>query len=110
MNHFFLNESLLLTFRLRRPTVRVALQRLERDGWITTNPIYLLILNRFKDIYLKMAQKYFLDPSHRKASRYYYEQFLESTLKGDIDQAERLTETMMETRLDLWKKKMTGGD
>lgn len=76
---------------------------------LSSNPIFLLILNSFQDIYSKMAEKYFLESSHRKASKHYYEQFLEATLKGDLDQAQSLTKEMMTTSLELWKTKMNGG-
>ncbi len=76
---------------------------------LSHNPIYLLILNSFQDIYGEMAEKYFLEPSHREASKHYYDQFLEATLKGDLDHAESLTKQMMETSLELWKTKMNGG-
>jgi GntR family transcriptional regulator, negative regulator for fad regulon and positive regulator of fabA len=76
---------------------------------LSPNPIFLLILNSFQDIYGKMAEKYFLEPSHRQTSKAYYEQFLEATLKGDLDHAESLTKQMMATSLELWKTKMNGG-
>ncbi|WP_283152573.1 GntR family transcriptional regulator [Guptibacillus hwajinpoensis] len=76
---------------------------------LSHNPIFLLILNSFQDIYGKMAEKYFLEPSHRQASKHYYGQFLEATLKGDLDHAEFLTKEMMSTSLELWKTKMNGG-
>ena len=76
---------------------------------LSPNPVFLLILNSFENIYGKMAEKYFLEPSHRKASRKYYEQFLEATLKGDLHHAETLTKQMMVTSLELWKMKMNGG-
>ncbi len=76
---------------------------------LSPNPVFLLILNSFENIYGKMAEKYFLEPSHRKASKKYYEQFLEATLKGDLHRAETLTKQMMVTSLELWKMKMNGG-
>ncbi|MCA0172954.1 GntR family transcriptional regulator [Bacillus sp. RAR_GA_16] len=76
---------------------------------LSPNPVFLLILNSFENIYGKMAEKYFLEPSHRKASKKYYEQFLEATLKGDLHCAETLTKQMMVTSLELWKIKMNGG-
>ncbi|MCA0993827.1 GntR family transcriptional regulator [Guptibacillus hwajinpoensis] len=76
---------------------------------LSPNPVFLLILNSFENIYGKMAEKYFLEPSHRKASKKYYDQFLEATLKGDLHRAETLTKQMMVTSLELWKIKMNGG-
>ncbi|WRP08773.1 GntR family transcriptional regulator [Rossellomorea aquimaris] len=76
---------------------------------LSANPIYVLILNSFKDFYRRMAEKYFSEPDHRKASRDYYEKLLDFILNGDIEQAERLIKEMMETSLRLWKQKMNGG-
>jgi GntR family transcriptional regulator, negative regulator for fad regulon and positive regulator of fabA len=76
---------------------------------LSANPIYLLILNSFKDFYVKMAVKYFSEPDHRKASLDYYEKLLDFILKGDIEKAEHLIKEMMETSLRLWKHKMNGG-
>jgi len=76
---------------------------------LSANPIYLLILNSFKDFYKRMAEKYFSEPDHRKASRDYYEKLLDFILKGDMEEAERLINEMMETSLRLWKQKMNGG-
>ncbi|BCB04244.1 GntR family transcriptional regulator [Bacillus sp. KH172YL63] len=76
---------------------------------LSNNPIYFLILNSFKDIYLRMAEKYFQDPKHRAASREYYDILLKRLLDGDIKKAEHTVQDMMEKSLELWKKKMNGG-
>lgn len=76
---------------------------------LSPNPIYLLILNSFKDFYSRMAEKYFSDADHRKATRDYYEKLLDFILKGDMEKAEHLIKEMMETSLRLWKQKMNGG-
>ncbi|WP_273834301.1 GntR family transcriptional regulator [Guptibacillus sedimenti] len=76
---------------------------------LSPNPVFLLILNSFENIYGKLAKKYYLEPTHRQASKVYYEQFLKATLIGDLDHAEILTKQMMATSLDLWKTKMNGG-
>ncbi len=76
---------------------------------LSPNPIYRLILNSFKDVYYRMALKYFNDSYSRSFSKQYYEALLESILTGDIEGTEKITQTMMEDSLDLWKKKMNGG-
>ncbi|PFA66716.1 GntR family transcriptional regulator [Bacillus sp. AFS015802] len=76
---------------------------------LSPNPIYLLILNSFKDIYIRMAEKYFSEPEHRTASRDYYNRLLEWILAGDIQQAGQTIQDMMETSITLWKQKMDGG-
>ncbi|WP_201715705.1 GntR family transcriptional regulator [Rossellomorea arthrocnemi] len=77
---------------------------------LSHNPIYLLVLNSFKEIYIRMAEKYFMDPAHREASRQYYHTLLEWMLKGDVQQAEQTIHDMMITSIQLWKQKMNGGN
>ncbi|OXS64418.1 GntR family transcriptional regulator [Bacillus sp. V-88] len=76
---------------------------------LSPNPIYLLILNSFKDIYIRMAEKYFSESEHRNASRDYYNRLLEWILAGNIQQAGQTIRDMMETSIRLWKQKMDGG-
>ncbi|NMH68208.1 GntR family transcriptional regulator [Bacillus sp. RO3] len=81
----------------------------QQVAMLSPNPIYLLILNSFQSIYRKLAEKFFSDPSHRKASRDYYEQLLETIIDGDVKKAEALIHDMMKTSLRLWKQKTNGG-
>lgn len=76
---------------------------------LSPNPIYCLILNSFKDVYYRMALQYFDDSSSRSLSKQYYVALLESILIGDIEGTEKITQSMMEDSLNLWKKKMNGG-
>ncbi|PFG03578.1 GntR family transcriptional regulator [Bacillus sp. es.034] len=80
-----------------------------RVAMLSPNPIYLLILNSFKDVYIRMAEKYFSDSTHRTASRDYYDTLLKWILDGDFQQAEQTVRDMMETSIRLWKQKMDGG-
>ncbi|MEI2665397.1 GntR family transcriptional regulator [Rossellomorea sp. LJF3] len=77
---------------------------------LSPNPIYLLILNSFKDVYIRMAEKYFSESIHRTASRDYYDTLLKWMLDGDFHQAEQTVRDMMETSIRLWKQKMNGGN
>lgn len=70
---------------------------------LSANPMYLLILNSFKEIYIPMAEKYFAHAKHREASRLYYETLLKSILAGDISASEDVTKNMMKDSLHLWK-------
>lgn len=81
-----------------------------RVAMLSPNPIYLLILNSFKDVYIKMAERYFSDPTHRAASKDYYDHLLKWVLDGDIQQAGQTIRDMMETSIRLWKQKMSGGN
>ncbi|WP_406685711.1 GntR family transcriptional regulator [Rossellomorea vietnamensis] len=81
-----------------------------RVAMLSPNPIYLLILNSFRDVYIRMAEKYFSDSTHRAASRDYYGTLLKWILDGDLQQAEQTIRDMMETSITLWKQKMNGGN
>ncbi len=76
---------------------------------LSSNPIYLLILNSFKDIYKKMAEKYFWNPEHRRKSYHYYAELLDAVLKGDVEATETITRKMMEASLILWSDKVKEG-
>ncbi|TCJ02495.1 GntR family transcriptional regulator [Cytobacillus praedii] len=72
---------------------------------LSPNPIYRLLFNSFTEIYIPMAEKYFKEPHHRIVSNQYFNELVTSLLKGDVEEAERITKTMMEKSLILWKKK-----
>lgn len=72
---------------------------------LSPNPIYRLPINSFAEIYTPMAEKYFSEPQHRIVSKQYFDDLVSSLLKGDIEETEQITKTMMEKSLFLWKKK-----
>jgi GntR family negative regulator for fad regulon and positive regulator of fabA len=72
---------------------------------LSPNPVYLLILNSFQDIYIHMGMKYFSVPAHRKESRAYYHLLLKSFLQNDVNETENLSRKMMAKSLELWKAK-----
>ncbi|QFT87794.1 Fatty acid metabolism regulator protein [Bacillus sp. THAF10] len=74
------------------------------------NPIYLLILNSFQELYLKMATYYFEQKTYRDASRAYYAELIEVALKKDGNRAEELVEEMMEKSIEMWKKQYMKGE
>lgn len=67
------------------------------------NPIYLLILNSFGNLYLKLATYYFTDSSYRNASKNYYLKLMEAALEKDGDKAEQLVQNMMEQSIKMWQ-------
>ncbi len=70
------------------------------------NPIYLLILNSFEKLYIKMATLYFHDEASRQASRNYYQSLMEAALSKDGEKAEILVKKMMEDSIEIWKKQI----
>jgi GntR family transcriptional regulator, negative regulator for fad regulon and positive regulator of fabA len=72
---------------------------------LSDNPVYLLILNSFNPFYLDMAKIYFESPTHRLASKDFYERFLSLALKGDSKEVEELVNEVMENSITLWRSK-----
>ncbi|MFC7439599.1 GntR family transcriptional regulator [Laceyella putida] len=70
---------------------------------LSPNPIYLLILNSFDHIYVKLASVYFSVSAHREASRQYYNDLLHVALTGDSLAAERLVREVMKSSLEQWR-------
>lgn len=68
------------------------------------NPIYLLILNSFGQLYLKLATYYFTEASYRNASKSYYMKLMEAALEKDGDKAEQLVHNMMEQSIRMWQE------
>lgn len=80
--------------------------RLQRElAAASPNPIYLLILNSFQQLYLKMATHYFYEEMYRQASREYYRELMVASLSGDENQAEYIVHTMMDKSIQMWKNK-----
>ncbi|UOY92553.1 GntR family transcriptional regulator [Ectobacillus sp. JY-23] len=70
---------------------------------LSSNPLYLLLLNSFEDVYLKMAQRYFAHAQHRDSSREYYEKLLEACFQGNAEEAALVTREAMQKSLMLWR-------
>lgn len=68
------------------------------------NPVFTLILNGFKELYLPMALIYFDAAETRAHSLAFYRSLFEAAVNGDLEQAERLTKHIMEESLHLWRK------
>ncbi|MEI5907902.1 GntR family transcriptional regulator [Bacillus spongiae] len=75
---------------------------------LSPNPVYLLLLNSFNDVYPKMAETYFSEEIYRKLSRKYYEALLDSLFQNDLELTEKITREMMKSSLALWKEKTRG--
>ncbi len=70
---------------------------------LSGNPIYLLILNGFGELYLPLAERYFQAPEPRQSSRQFYADLLAAVQAHDPQQAERVTRAAMRQSLDLWQ-------
>ncbi len=68
------------------------------------NPIFVMILNSFRELFFQLAPYYFsmLDAQHH--SLRYYQALAEAAREKDSDKAASLTETVMQESLDFWEK------
>jgi GntR family negative regulator for fad regulon and positive regulator of fabA len=71
---------------------------------LSGNPIFVLILNGFKNLYLNQAPIYFAGSESRKASRIYYDNLVNATQTQDASRAKSLTETIMRDSLSYWRQ------
>lgn len=67
------------------------------------NPIFTLILNGFKDLYPAMGRRYFSSAKARARSRRFYADLLKAAQAGDAAKAARVTRTVMDDSVKLWK-------
>src|SRR5690625_4642911 len=74
---------------------------------LSHNPMYLLMLNSFEPIYIKLASRYFSIPACREASANYYQALMEAALMKDGNQAAKEVSTIMQTSLFLWNEHMS---
>lgn len=71
---------------------------------LSANPVFVLILNGFKDLYLNLAPHYFNIPDARKHSGFFYEELVKAAYKNDAQCAKTLTESIMRESLTFWKQ------
>lgn len=76
---------------------------------LAENPVFLLTLNSFDGAYTKMAMRYFSYSFCREASFSYYKKLMEAALKGDYQQAEKVSWSMMGKSYALWKSHLSLG-
>jgi len=71
---------------------------------LSGNPIFVLILNGFKDLYLNLAPVYFTIPDARQTSRFFYDELAKATKTNDTLKAKSLTESIMHDSLTYWRQ------
>ena len=67
------------------------------------NPVHVLILNGFRELYGRMAPIYFERRAARDASRAFYAALREAAEAGDPGRAESVTRDVMSRSVALWK-------
>lgn len=68
------------------------------------NPVFVMILNGFKDLYINLAPFYFRIPAARQHSMKYYEALAAAASAKDVYQAMTLTEDVMRDSLIFWQQ------
>lgn len=71
---------------------------------ISENPVFIMILNGFKELYLNLAPSYFAIPAARQYSLDYYENLADAAEKKDVFGARKLTEEIMRDSLSFWQQ------
>ena len=70
---------------------------------LSGNPVFTLILNGFRDLYLSMGNHYFSLAQARDHSRSFYRKLLSAVLSNDGYMAEQVTRQVMMDSMDIWR-------
>jgi GntR family negative regulator for fad regulon and positive regulator of fabA len=70
---------------------------------LSGNPVFTLILNGFRDLYVSMGNHYFSLEQARNHSRSFYRKLLSAVLSNDIYLAEKVTRQVMLDSVDIWR-------
>ncbi|MHB1683894.1 MAG: GntR family transcriptional regulator [Bacilli bacterium] len=73
------------------------------------NPLYLMLLNSFDEMFRVLGARYFSYAENREHSRLYYANLLSAAMAKHADEAERLTEAAMMDSVERWKNLRTEG-
>jgi len=71
---------------------------------LSGNPVFVMILNSFEDLYLKLAPLYFSIPEARQRSIDYYQELIKAAEENDTELAKDLTEEIMQDSVKFWRK------
>jgi GntR family transcriptional regulator, negative regulator for fad regulon and positive regulator of fabA len=69
---------------------------------LSENPVFVMILNGFQDLYLHLAPFYFAIPAARQHSINYYQDLSHAAFRNDQNQAKTLTEKVMRESMSFW--------
>ncbi|MCB2202933.1 fatty acid metabolism transcriptional regulator FadR [bacterium] len=71
---------------------------------LSGNPVFVMILNGFKDLYLNLAPHYFAIADAREHSRFFYNELVKAAKNKDAYRARTLTESIMRDSLTFWEQ------
>ncbi|MDP5274149.1 fatty acid metabolism transcriptional regulator FadR [Chengkuizengella axinellae] len=74
---------------------------------LSGNPIYILLINSFSEIYGLMGKKYFSHVNNRESTHRFYARLLAAAMSTDALQAEQITKEDMLKSIELWKSSMS---
>ncbi len=75
----------------------------KKAALLSDNPVFLLILNGFDQVYLQMAEKYFDQPAACAASEAFYRHVLQFTQEQAFDSVFQCVQEMMQASIQFWK-------
>ncbi|NLN70357.1 MAG: fatty acid metabolism transcriptional regulator FadR [Chloroflexi bacterium] len=68
------------------------------------NPVFMMILNGFKELYLQLAPLYFAIAPACQHSMHFYNKLAQAAAKGNTDQARTLSEIVMRESIQYWQE------
>ena len=71
---------------------------------LSRNPVYGLILNAFRDFYIRLATHYYQDPARRADARAFWHRLYEAALVEDAERGARLMRVIMEDTRRRWQR------
>ncbi len=69
---------------------------------LSENPVFIMILNGFMDMFLNLAPAYFSIPAARQHSHQYYTDMAQAAQDRNVERAEKLTGDIMRESLNFW--------
>ncbi len=69
---------------------------------LSKNPVFTMIMNGFKELFLNLAPYYFSIPAARQHSHQYYTDLAKAAQDRNIEGAEKLTTDIMQESLNFW--------
>ncbi len=73
---------------------------------LSSNPVFLMILNGFEQVYLQMATRYFSQELARSSSQDFYRRILTGTKNGDYQAVFACTREIMQNSITYWKSSL----
>ncbi|NLH06203.1 MAG: GntR family transcriptional regulator [Chloroflexi bacterium] len=70
--------------------------------WLSGNPVYGLVLNGFRDFYIRLSRLYYTDPARRAEARDFWRALYEAALLADGERAASLMWEYMQSIRRCW--------